>query len=187
MSTALVDSDLTPTTMNTSTPTNGTRAMGATATPSSNVPSASTPSSAALRHRDTENSHIISTSAAMGIGVVIGIIGIALMIILALFIHHRRTLRPLNSPQRHRQTKLWKGFDPVTPNTARTSLMDSKMATIYLTVLPTPVMPAFLPSPPPKGPPSRGGKKEKSEPRTLNDRHHGRGRGRGRALEIETC
>ncbi|EDU47825.1 predicted protein [Pyrenophora tritici-repentis Pt-1C-BFP] len=136
----------------------GTRAIGATATPSSNALGASC--SAALRPRDVQNGHIISTSAALGIGVVIGIIGIVLMILLALFVHHRRTLRPT---QRHGQAKLWKGFEPVTPNTARTSLMDSKMATIYLTVLPTPVMPAFLPSPPPKGPPSRGGRKGKSE------------------------
>ena len=158
--------------MNTSIPTKRIRAIEATVTPPSNAPRASALSSATLLHRDAENNHTISTSAAIGIGVVIGIIGIVFVISLVLFVHRRRTLHLSNSTQRHRQAKLWKGFEPATPNTARTSLMDTKMTTIYLTVLPTPVMPAFLPSPPPKGPPSKGSRKENSDGRTRSG--HGR-------------
>jgi len=156
--------------MNISTPTKKIRAIEAIATPPSNAPRASAPSSAALLHRDVENDHTISTSAAMGIGVVIGIIGIVLVISLVLFVHRRRTLHLSNSTQRHRKAKLWKGFEPATPNTARTSLMDTKMTNIYLTVLPTPVMPAFLPSPPPKGPPLKGRRKENSDGRARSER-----------------
>jgi len=155
--------------MNTPIPTKRIRAIEAIATPPSNAPRASASSSAALLHRDAENDHTISTSAAMGIGVVIGIIGIVLVICLVLFVHRRRTLHLSNSTHRHRQAKLWKGFEPATPNTTRTSLMDTKMTTIYLTVLPTPVMPAFLPSPPPKGPPSKGSRKDNSNGSTRSE------------------
>ncbi|RMZ71919.1 hypothetical protein GMOD_00009277 [Pyrenophora seminiperda CCB06] len=149
------------------------------------IPSTSSSPTTTLLHRDTNmnmNHTTISTSSAMGIGIVIGIIGNALVIAFVLFVHRRRTL---HSTQRHRrQARLWKGFDQVTPNTARTSLMDNKMTTIYLTLLPTPVTPAFLP-----GSPLGKGVREKGKSRGEGKREEGIGDrgGNGGGGEIRRC
>ncbi|KAF1850509.1 uncharacterized protein K460DRAFT_273742 [Cucurbitaria berberidis CBS 394.84] len=112
-------------------------------TPSSSSSALPLPPPLALRHDSR-----LSKSAALGIGVAVGIIGILLFISIALLIYRRYKLRHSPSSRHYRQTKLWKGFVPATPNTARTTFVETKMANIYFAELPTPATPAFMASPP---------------------------------------
>jgi len=100
---------------------------------------------------DSENDRSLSTPAAIGIGFGIGIVCTILVLITVLLLHRAWRLRRTPPIKQYRQAKLWKGFEPVTPSTARTTFVGTKMTNIYLTELPTPVTPAFLMSPPLRG------------------------------------
>ncbi|KAG9195090.1 hypothetical protein G6011_00210 [Alternaria panax] len=94
-----------------------------------------------------ENDRSLSTPTAIGIGVAIGIVGTTFILITVLLLYRAWRLRRPQPSTRYRQAKLWKGFEPVTPSTARTTFVGTRMTNIYLTELPTPVTPAFLMSP----------------------------------------
>jgi len=119
-------------------------------TPSLSLDDAQNPSaSSAMYH--SENDRSLSTAAAIGIGIAIGIVCTVLVLITVLLLHRAWRLRRSPPVKQYRQAKLWKGFEPVTPSTARTTFVGTKMTNIYLTELPTPVTPAFLMSPPLRG------------------------------------
>ncbi|KAI4706839.1 hypothetical protein J4E89_008535 [Alternaria sp. Ai002NY15] len=99
----------------------------------------------------SENDRSLSTPAAIGIGIAIGIVCTVLVLVTVLLLHRAWRLRRSPPVKQYRQAKLWKGFEPVTPSTARTTFVGTKMTNIYLTELPTPVTPAFLMSPPLRG------------------------------------
>ncbi|CAN9161000.1 unnamed protein product [Alternaria alternata] len=101
-----------------------------------------------LANSDTDNSRSLSAPTAIGIGVAIGIVGTIFILTIILLLHRAWRLRRPQPARRYRQAKLWKGFEPVAPNTARTTFVGTRMTNIYLTELPTPVTPAFLMSPP---------------------------------------
>jgi hypothetical protein len=84
----------------------------------------------------------------MGVGVAAGAIGMLIAITAALLI--RRCWKRRQSPEvrYYSQARLWKGFTPATPSTARTTLTESKMANIYFSELRSPATPAFTFSPP---------------------------------------
>ncbi|KAF2818427.1 hypothetical protein CC86DRAFT_239717, partial [Ophiobolus disseminans] len=114
----------------------------ATATPTfyyhpSSVASTSfqlTPTSAIPTH----NPNALSPSAAMGIGVAAGVCGIIILLTAILFIYRCWKVRQSPPVRYYEQARLWKGFTPVTPSTARTTLVESKMANIYFTELRSP-------------------------------------------------
>jgi hypothetical protein len=108
-------------------------------------PPSSSPSSFPLHPPAANKEGKLSPFAAMGIGIAIGIVGILILLSITLLLYRRRKLR---RSQHHRQAKLWKGFEPVTPSTARTTFVGNKTASACFRDLPTPVTPAFLPSPP---------------------------------------
>jgi hypothetical protein len=95
-----------------------------------------------------DNHHSLSTPAAIGIGVAIGIVATVSVLITIILLHRAWRLRRPRPTKHYQQAKLWRGFEPVTPSTARTTFVGTKMTNIYLTELPTPVTPAFLMSPP---------------------------------------
>lgn len=119
-------------------------------TPSPSLDNAQVSStSSAMYH--SENDRSLSTPAAIGIGIAIGIVCTVLVLVTVLLLHRAWRLRRSPPVKQYRQAKLWKGFEPVTPSTARTTFVGTKMTNIYLTELPTPVTPAFLMSPPLRG------------------------------------
>jgi hypothetical protein len=100
------------------------------------------PTSTSIYH----NTYSLSTSAAMGIGLVIGSLGTIVLLSTMLLIHRRWKLHrshPL-SIHNYRQAKLWRGFEPVTPSTTRAALGETKRAGIYFPDSPMPVAPAFF-------------------------------------------
>jgi hypothetical protein len=111
-----------------------------------------------------DNDRSLSTPTAIGIGVAIGIVGTVFILITVLLLHRAWRLRCPQPTRQYRQAKLWKGFEPVTPSTARTTFVGTRMTDIYLTELPTPVTPVFL-----KSPPLHGGEEHRTE--TMDRRH----------------
>ena len=103
------------------------------------APSSSTPTQIPSR---------LSPSAAMGIGVAAGVISIIIVLTAALFIYRCWKVRQSPTVRYYEQARLWKGFTPATPSTARTTFVGSKMANIYFTELRSPATPAFTLSPP---------------------------------------
>jgi hypothetical protein len=95
----------------------------------------------------TDEFHSLSTSSAIGVGVTIGIVGTVLILVTVLLLHRAWRLRHPRPVKQYRQARLWRGFEPATSSTARTTFLGNKMTNIYLTELPTPVTPAFLMSP----------------------------------------
>ena len=96
----------------------------------------------------TRETHNLSPSAAMGIGVTAGVLGIVILITAALFIYRCWKVRHSPRVRDYEQARLWKGFTPATPSTARTTLVEPKTANIYFTELRSPATPAFTLSPP---------------------------------------
>ncbi|KAH7084565.1 hypothetical protein FB567DRAFT_529264 [Paraphoma chrysanthemicola] len=90
----------------------------------------------------------LSPSAIMGIGVAAGVIGILTLMTSGLLIYRCWKRRQSPEVRYYRQARLWKGFTPATPSTARTTLTESKMANIYFGELRSPATPAFIFSPP---------------------------------------
>ncbi|KAH7072273.1 hypothetical protein BKA63DRAFT_568187 [Paraphoma chrysanthemicola] len=90
----------------------------------------------------------LSPSAIMGIGVAAGVIGILTLMTSGLLICRCWKRRQSAEVRYYRQARLWKGFTPATPSTARTTLTESKMANIYFGELRSPATPAFTFSPP---------------------------------------
>ncbi|KAF1838936.1 hypothetical protein BDW02DRAFT_644281 [Decorospora gaudefroyi] len=91
----------------------------------------------------------LSPSAAIGMSVALGILGIILILTIALIIHrrwkhHRSHHHHASSRHNYRQARLWKGFEPATLSTARTTFVGTNMAGIYFAELPTPVTPGFV-------------------------------------------
>ncbi|KAH8725367.1 hypothetical protein GQ44DRAFT_706991 [Phaeosphaeriaceae sp. PMI808] len=111
----------------------------ATAIPTATTPAFSTPS---------PKLPLISPSAAMGIGVAAGVVGILILLTTGLLFY--RCWKARRSPQvrYYQQARLWKGFTPATPNSTRTTFVESKMATIYFTELENPATPGIVFSPP---------------------------------------
>jgi hypothetical protein len=99
----------------------------------------------------TPYSSSLSSSAALGIGFAAGAISVIILLTAGLFIHRCWKVRQSPTVQYYEQARLWKGFTPATPNTARTTLIESKMANIYFTDLRSPAIPAYTVSPPLRG------------------------------------
>ncbi|KAH7344376.1 hypothetical protein BKA66DRAFT_448126 [Pyrenochaeta sp. MPI-SDFR-AT-0127] len=108
----------------------------------------STPSSPPLTPPTQKHQPRLSPSAALGVGVAVGIAGIIAVLSIILLIYRHCKLRRSPSSRHYRQAKLWKGFTPATPSTARTTFVERKMSNIYFAELPTPATPAFMLSPP---------------------------------------
>jgi hypothetical protein len=120
-----------------------------TSTPTSSSYDTWTPTSTAqLSATPTPDSSRISSSAALGIGFAAGVIGIIILLTAALFIYRCWKIRRSPAVHKYEQARLWKGFTPATPSTARTTLIESKMADVYFTEVSNPSTPAFLLSPP---------------------------------------
>jgi hypothetical protein len=115
-------------------------------TPSPTAQLSSTPSSDPSR---------LSPNAAIGIGFAAGVIGIIILLAAALFLYRCWRIRRSSAVHKYEQARLWKGFTPATPSTARTTLHESKMANIYLAEIQSPSTPAFMWSPPPNRPGQR--------------------------------
>jgi hypothetical protein len=79
----------------------------------------------------------LSPSAALGIGIATGVLGTLVLLTFALFLYRCWKVRHSPSVRHYEQTRLWRGFTPVTP-TARTTLVESKMADIYFAELKSP-------------------------------------------------
>jgi hypothetical protein len=90
----------------------------------------------------------LSPSTAMGIGVAAGIIGVIVTLTAALFVYRCWKVRRSPAVQYYEKARLWKGFTPATPSTARTTLIESKMANIYFTEIRSPGTPSFTLTPP---------------------------------------
>jgi hypothetical protein len=108
----------------------------------------------------------LSPSAALGIGFAAGVIATIVLLSATLFVYRCYKVRRSPAVQYYEQARLWKGFTPVTPNpnTARTTLVESKMANIYFDQIRSPAF-AFSP------------------PLSENGRH-GTGTPRGRAADL---
>jgi hypothetical protein len=96
----------------------------------------------------TQGPPYISSSAAMGIGVAAGVVGLVILQTAALFIFRCWKVRRSPAVRYYEQARQWKGFTPATPSTARTTLIGSKMANIYFTDIRSPATPPFTLSPP---------------------------------------
>jgi hypothetical protein len=123
-------------------------------TPSLQYTSESTPT-AQLSSSPSPNPSRLSSNAAIGIGFVAGVIGIIILLTAALFIYRCWKFRRSTAVHKYEQARLWKGFTPATPSTARTTLHESKMANIYFAGIQSPSTPAFMWSPPPNRPGQR--------------------------------
>jgi hypothetical protein len=110
---------------------------------------------AQLSSSPSPNSSRLSPNAAIGIGFAAGVIGIILLLTVALFIYRCWRIRRSCAVHKYEQARLWKGFTPATPSTARTTLHESKMANIYLAEIQSPSTPSFMWSPPPSRPGQR--------------------------------
>lgn len=121
--------------------------LASISTPYTRHPPSDTPSSPLIPPTEKQYSRL-SPSAAMGVGVAVGIAGIVILLSIILLIYRRRKLRRSPTSRHYRQAKLWKGFTPATPSTARTTFVETKMSSIYFAELPTPATPAFMLSPP---------------------------------------
>ena len=95
----------------------------------------------------SQGDRAFSTSAAIGIGFAVGVSSVAFLLSVSLLLYRRWQLHRTIPAKHYRQARLWKGFEPVTPNTARTTFTETKMKDIHLTEFPTPVAPAFYLSP----------------------------------------
>jgi hypothetical protein len=96
----------------------------------------------------TKSASSLSPSAAMGIGVAAGVIGVIIILTAVLFVYHCWKVRRSPAVQYYEKARLWKGFTPATPSTARTTLIESKMANIYFTEIRSPGTPSFTLTPP---------------------------------------
>ncbi|KAH7385187.1 hypothetical protein DE146DRAFT_594155, partial [Phaeosphaeria sp. MPI-PUGE-AT-0046c] len=94
----------------------------------------------------------LSTSAALGIGFAAGVISVIILLSAGVFVYRCHNVRRSPAVQHYEQARLWKGFTPATPSTARTTLIESKMANIYFAELRSPAIPSFTSSPQCRGP-----------------------------------
>jgi hypothetical protein len=108
----------------------------------------STPT-AQLPAMPTPDTSRLSPSTALGIGFAAGIIGIVVLLSAVLFVYRCWKVRRSPAVQDYEKARLWKGFTPATPSTARNTLVDSKTANMYFTEVQSPSTPAFMWNPPP--------------------------------------
>ncbi|KAF1912746.1 hypothetical protein BDU57DRAFT_531910 [Ampelomyces quisqualis] len=118
-----------------------------TTTPSSSATEYTAFASTTMTATSTAYTPQLSVSAALGIGFAAGVISTTVFLTAGLFIHRCWKARRSPAVQYYEQARLWKGFTPATPNTARTTLRESKMANIYFAELRSPAAPAFTLSP----------------------------------------
>lgn len=110
-------------------------------TSASPTPTGSSPAASSLSHK-------LSPSAAMGVGVTIGALGVVFLTALGLFMCQQRMRRSTPKSLHYRRAKLWKGFTPQHRASNMSVVSKKTMSDVYVTELPELPTPSLVLSSP---------------------------------------